>query len=85
MEVNPSFPAKTVAEFIEYGKANPGTINMATASVGSGPHVYGALFATMAGVDMVPIHYRSNPLPDLLSGQVQAYFGPYPATKRTAG
>ena len=76
MEVNPSFPAKTVLEFIAYGKANPGKINMATAGVGSGPHVYGALFAMMAGVDMVPIHYRSNPLPDLLSGQVHVYFGP---------
>jgi len=77
MEVNPSFPAKTVLEFIAYGKANPGKINMATAGVGSGPHVYGALFAMMAGVDMVPIHYRSNPLPDLLSGQVHVYFGRY--------
>ena len=80
MEVNPSFPAKTVPEFIAYAKVNPGTINMATAGIGSGPHVYGALFNMMAGVDLVPVHYRGNPLPDLLGGQVQVFFGPIPAS-----
>ena len=80
MEVNPSFPAKTVPEFIAYAKANPGKINMATAGIGSGPHVYGALFSMMAGVDLVPVHYRGNPLPDLLAGQVQLFFGPIPAS-----
>ena len=80
MEVNPSFPAKTVPEFIAYAKANPGKINMATAGIGSGPHVYGALFSMMAGVDLVPVHYRGNPLPDLLGGQVQVFFGPIPAS-----
>ena len=80
MEVNPSFPGKTVPEFIAYAKANPGKINMATAGIGSGPHVYGALFSMMAGVDLVPVHYRGNPLPDLLGGQVQVFFGPIPAS-----
>ena len=80
MEVNPTFPAKTVPEFIAYAKANPGKINMATAGIGSGPHVYGALFSMMAGVDLVPVHYRGNPLPDLLGGQVQAFFGPIPSS-----
>jgi tripartite-type tricarboxylate transporter receptor subunit TctC len=80
MEVNPSFSAKTIAEFITYAKANPGKINMATAGIGSGPHIYGALFNMMAGVDLVPVHYRGNPLPDLLGGQVQVYFGPIPAS-----
>jgi tripartite-type tricarboxylate transporter receptor subunit TctC len=80
MEVYPSFPAKTVPEFIAYAKANPGKINMATAGIGSGPHVYGALFNMMAGVDLVPVHYRGNPLPDLLGGQVQVFFGPIPSS-----
>ena len=53
---------------------------MATAGIGSGPHVYGALFNMMAGVDLVPVHYRGNPLPDLLAGQVQVFFGPIPAS-----
>ena len=58
MVVNPSFPAKTVPEFIAYAKANPGKINMATAGIGSAPHVYGELFKVMAGVDLVPVPYR---------------------------
>ena len=49
MVVNPSFPTKTVLDFITYAKANPGKINMATAGVGSGPHLYGELFKMMAG------------------------------------
>src|SRR5579862_1362664 len=80
MEVTPSFPAKTVSEFIAYAKSNPGKINMATAGIGSGPHVYGALFNMMAAVDLVPVHYRGNPLPDLLAGQVLVFFGPIPAS-----
>jgi tripartite-type tricarboxylate transporter receptor subunit TctC len=76
MLVNPSSPAKTVPEFIAYAKANPGKINMATAGVGSPPHVYGALFVAMAGVDLTPVHYRGGGLGlvDLLGGQVQVMF-----------
>jgi tripartite-type tricarboxylate transporter receptor subunit TctC len=76
MEVTPSFPAKTVAEFIAYAKANPGTINMATAGAGSGPHLYGELFKKMTGVDLVTVHYRgSGPaLPELIAGRVQVMF-----------
>jgi tripartite-type tricarboxylate transporter receptor subunit TctC len=76
MLVNPSSPAKTVAEFIAYAKANPGKINMATAGVGSPPHVYGELFKAMAGVDLVSVHYRGGGpgLVDLLGGQVQVMF-----------
>ena len=55
MVVNPSFPAKTVPEFIAYAKANPGKINMASAGNGSAPHVFGELFMMMAGVDMVHV------------------------------
>jgi len=76
MVVNPSFPAKTVPEFIAYAKANPGKINMATAGVGSPPHVYGELFNAMAGVDLIPVHYRGGgpALVDLLGGQAQVMF-----------
>ena len=76
MEVNPSVPAKTVPEFIAYAKANPGKINMATAGVGSAPHLYGELFKMMAGVDLVTVNYRGSALalPDLIGGQVQVMF-----------
>jgi tripartite-type tricarboxylate transporter receptor subunit TctC len=74
--VNPSFPAKTIAEFIGYARANPGKINMAHSGVGSGPHVAGKLFKMMAGVDLVGVPYRSGALTDLLSGQVQVIFDP---------
>lgn len=76
MEVNPSVPAKTVPEFIAYAKANPGKINMASAGIGSTPHLFGELFKTMAGVDLITVHYRgAGPaLPDLIGGQVQVMF-----------
>jgi tripartite-type tricarboxylate transporter receptor subunit TctC len=74
--VNPSFPAKTVAEFIAYAKANPGKINMASAGNGSLSHMCGELFMGMAGVNMVHVPYRSSFLPDLLAGQVQVVFSP---------
>jgi tripartite-type tricarboxylate transporter receptor subunit TctC len=51
MAVHPSVPAKTVPEFIDYAKANPGKINMASSGIGSAPHIYGELFKTMTGVD----------------------------------
>jgi tripartite-type tricarboxylate transporter receptor subunit TctC len=78
LEVTPSFPAKTVPEFIAYAKANPGKINVASAGVGSAPHLYAELFKKMAGVDFVIVHYRgSGPaLPDVISGQLQAIFDP---------
>src|SRR5262244_2559155 len=66
MEVNPSFFAKTVPEFIAYAKANPGKINMATAGPGSMLDVYGQLFKMLAGVEMVSVPYRGSPaLPDV--------------------
>jgi tripartite-type tricarboxylate transporter receptor subunit TctC len=80
MEVLPSFPAKTVPEFIAYAKANPGKINMASGGNGSPQHVAGELFAMMTGIDMVHVPYHGNPLPDVLAGQVQVYFGPIPAS-----
>jgi len=82
MEVNPSFPAKTVPEFIAYAKAHPGEISMATEGSGSAPHVYGELFKIMAGVDLVPVPYRSSApaLTDLMGGQVQVTFDPLPSS-----
>ena len=76
MEVNPSFPAKTVPEFISYAKANPSKSNMASNGNGTPSHIAGELFKTMAGVDMVHVPYRgaSLALPDLLGGQVQVMF-----------
>jgi tripartite-type tricarboxylate transporter receptor subunit TctC len=76
MEVSPSFPAKTVPEFIAYAKANAGRINMASAGIGSINHIYGELFKLMAGVDMVHVPYRGGApaVSDLLAGQVQVMF-----------
>jgi len=76
MTVHPSFPAKTVPEFIAYAKANPGKINMASAGVGSPSHVTGELFKMMAGINMVHVPYRGSPpaLTDLIAGQVQVLF-----------
>ena len=82
MEVHPSFPAKTVVEFITYAKANPGKINMASAGIGGPQHVAGELFKFMAGVDLVHVPYRgSTPaLTDLIAGQVQVMFDVTPSS-----
>jgi tripartite-type tricarboxylate transporter receptor subunit TctC len=79
MAVNPSFPAKTVPEFIAYAKANPGKINMASAGVGSGTHMTGELFKMMTGLDMPHVPYRgiAPAIADLLGGQVQVIFGDF--------
>ena len=76
MLVNPSFPAKTVPEFIAYAKANPGKVSMASAGNGTGPHLAGELFKMMAGVNMVHVPYRGGApaLTDLIRGQVQVMF-----------
>jgi tripartite-type tricarboxylate transporter receptor subunit TctC len=77
MEVPSSVPAKTVAEFITYAKANPGKINMASAGIGNTTHVCGELFKIMAGVDLFHVPYRgAQVFPALLAGEVQVYFGP---------
>jgi tripartite-type tricarboxylate transporter receptor subunit TctC len=82
MFVNPSMPAKTVAEFIAYAKANPGKIAMASAGNGSSSHLAGEMFKLMAGVDLVHVPYRGNApgLTDLLGGQVQVMFPTMPGT-----
>ena len=82
MEVNPSFPAKTVPEFVAYAKANPHKITMASAGNGASSHLAGALFMMMAGIDMVHVPYRGSPaaLTDLLGGQVQVMFDNLPTS-----
>jgi tripartite-type tricarboxylate transporter receptor subunit TctC len=82
VEVNPSFPAKTVPEFIAYAKANPGKINMASPGIGTTPHMAGELFMFMTGIKMVHVPYRSSApaLTDLLGGQVQMMFSPLPSS-----
>jgi tripartite-type tricarboxylate transporter receptor subunit TctC len=80
MAVNPSFPAKTVPEFIAYAKAHPGEINMASAGKGSTVHLAGELFMTVTGVKLTVVHYRESYVPDMLAGRVQVVFSPIPTT-----
>ena len=76
--VNNDVPAKTLDDFVAYVKKNPGKVNYGTAGNGSSPHLAGALFESVAGVQMVPISYRGGApaLTDLMAGQVQAVFNP---------
>jgi tripartite-type tricarboxylate transporter receptor subunit TctC len=82
MEVNPSVPAKTVAEFIAYAKANPGKINMGSGGNGSTPHIAGELFKMMTGINMVHVPYRGTGamFADFLGGQVQVAFDNIPSS-----
>jgi tripartite-type tricarboxylate transporter receptor subunit TctC len=80
MMVNPGVPAKTVAEFIAYAKANPGKINMSSPGIGSANHILGELFNMMAGIKMVHVPYKGSQFPDLISGQVQVTFNPLPSS-----
>jgi tripartite-type tricarboxylate transporter receptor subunit TctC len=82
MVVEPSFPARTVPEFIAYAKANPGKISMASPGIGSPQHVGGELFKMTTGVSMTHVPYRglAPALTDLLGGQVQVLFGTAPGT-----
>jgi tripartite-type tricarboxylate transporter receptor subunit TctC len=76
LEVNPSFPATTVAAFIAYAKANPGAINMGTAGTGGSTHVAGELFQMMTGTKFTHVPYRGSPpaIADLIGGQIQVMF-----------
>ncbi len=75
--VHPSLPAKSVPELIAYAKSNPGKIPVASAGIGSAPHMYWELFRNLTGVDMLHVPYRGGgpAVTDLLGGQVQVYFG----------
>jgi tripartite-type tricarboxylate transporter receptor subunit TctC len=76
LEVNPSLPVNTVPEFIAYAKSHSGTLSFASAGVGTTSHMAGELFDVMAGVDLVPVHYRGDgpAMVDLIGGQVQVGF-----------
>jgi tripartite-type tricarboxylate transporter receptor subunit TctC len=80
MEVNPSVPAKTVAEFIAYAKANPGKINWASSGNGTSVHLSGELFKIMAGVQLTHVPYRGSApaLTDMISGTVDVMFDNMP-------
>jgi tripartite-type tricarboxylate transporter receptor subunit TctC len=82
MLVHPAVPAKTVAEFIAYAKANPARIKMASAGNGSSPHVSGLLFTMMAGVDLVIVHYAGGgpALRGMIDGEAQIMFEPMSAS-----
>jgi tripartite-type tricarboxylate transporter receptor subunit TctC len=82
MDVHPSFPAKTLPEFLAYAKANSGKMNMASAGNGTGSHMSGELFKIMSGINMQHVPYRGGgpALLDLIGGQVQVYFASMPET-----
>jgi len=82
MEVNPSVPAKTVAEFIAYAKANPGKINWATSGNGTSVHLSGELFKMLTGVNLLHVPYRGSApaLTDMISGQVHVMFDNMPSS-----
>jgi tripartite-type tricarboxylate transporter receptor subunit TctC len=75
--VHPSLPPKSASELITYARSNPGKIAVASAGVGSLPHVYWEMFRSLAAVDMLHVPYRGGgpALTDLMGGQVRVYFG----------
>jgi tripartite-type tricarboxylate transporter receptor subunit TctC len=77
LSVNPSFPAKTLPEFIAYAKANPGKVNIGTPPVGSPQYVSGALLEMMTDTKLAVIPYRGGPaaVTDAISGQIQGVIG----------
>jgi tripartite-type tricarboxylate transporter receptor subunit TctC len=81
MIVPSSSRSKSVREFIEYAKANPGMITFAHSGTGASPHLTGELFKRMAGIDMTPVPYRGvdSAVRDLISGRVDAMFGTMPS------
>jgi tripartite-type tricarboxylate transporter receptor subunit TctC len=82
MEVNPSVPARTVAEFISYAKSNPGKINWASSGTGTSIHLSGELFKMLTGVTMTHVPYRGSApaLTDLISGTDQFMFDNMPSS-----
>ncbi len=84
--VHPSFPAKTLPEFIAYAKANPGKVNYGSAGIGTVSHVAGVYFANSAGIELVHVPYKGTgpALSDLIGGHIPAAFAPIPATYENA-
>ena len=82
MEVHPSVPAKTLAEFIAYAKANPGKINFASPGVGTSPHLSGELLKVMTGINIINVTYRgaAAALTDVIAGRVPVMFDNLPGS-----
>jgi tripartite-type tricarboxylate transporter receptor subunit TctC len=82
MEVTNSFPAKTVKEFIDYCKANPGKINWATSGTGTSVHMSGEMFKMMTGCDMlhVPFKGAGPAIAELIPGRVHVLFDNLPSS-----
>ena len=80
--VNPSFPAKTVAELVAYAKSNPGKVNFGSAGAGTASHITGEYFARSAGITLVHVPYKGTgpALTDLLGGHIPMAFAPIPAS-----
>jgi tripartite-type tricarboxylate transporter receptor subunit TctC len=76
MIITPSLPVRTVQEFIDYAKANPGKLSMASSGVGASPHLSGEYFKSLTKIDMVHVPYRGSgaAYPDLISGKVHVLF-----------
>jgi tripartite-type tricarboxylate transporter receptor subunit TctC len=80
MVIPPSLPFKTVADFLAYGKANPGKLSFASSGNGTSVHMSGELFKAMTGVDMVHVPYRGSAgaYPDLMTEKVHVLFDNLP-------
>jgi tripartite-type tricarboxylate transporter receptor subunit TctC len=76
MVVPPSLPVRTVQEFIDYAKARPGQLSMASSGIGASPHLSGELFKFMTKIEMVHVPYRGSAAiyPDLMAGNVHVLF-----------
>ena len=82
MVIPPSLPLKTVADFIAYGKANPGKLSFASSGNGTSVHLSGEMFKAMAGIDMVHVPYRGSAgaIPDLMTAKVHVLFDNLPGS-----
>ncbi len=82
MVIPPSLPFKTVADFIAYGKANPGKLSFASSGNGTSVHLSGEMFKAMAGIDMVHVPYRGSAgaIPDLMTAKVHVLFDNLPGS-----
>ena len=75
--VHPSFPAKSLRQFIAMAKASPGKINFGSSGVGASPHLSIELFKLEAGINIVHVPYKgaAQALPDVMGGQIESYVG----------
>ena len=76
LATGPTMPAKNVAEFVAYVKANPGKVPMGSLGIGTGPYIVGKTFARVAGLDMIEVSYKGSAaaITDLLGGSISVYF-----------